>query len=104
MEVGVSVIAGGTVTVSGVVCAKLPEAPITFTGFVPSVAVALAISVSVLVRVAGFGLNDAVTPLGKPEAENDTVPLNPFQGVIVTVLVAWVPWATLKLVGLVDSV
>ena len=43
--------------------------------------------VSVLVEVAGFGLNDAVTPLGNPVADSVTLPLNPFTGVMLTVLV-----------------
>ena len=93
-----------TVSVSVVVCVKLPEVPITVTVVVPVVAVPLAVSVSVLVLVAGFGLKAAVTPLGKPEAENDTLPLKPFSGVIVIVLVPWLPCTTLKLFGLADSV
>jgi hypothetical protein len=68
-----------------VVCAKLPEVPITLT--VAAAAVALVVSVSVLLPVAGFGLKAAVTPLGNPEAESDTLPLNPFSGVTVIVLV-----------------
>ena len=30
-----------------------------------------------LVEVAGFGEKDAVTPLGKPDAERVTLPVNP---------------------------
>jgi hypothetical protein len=71
---------------------------------VPVVAVPLTVSVSVLVLVAGFGSKAAVTPLGNPEAESDTLPLNPFSGVIVIVLVPWLPCSTLKLFGLADSV
>jgi hypothetical protein len=48
------------------------------TGIVPMVAVPLAVSVNVLAVLAGFGVNDAVTPLGKPEADKLTLPLNPF--------------------------
>jgi hypothetical protein len=70
-----------------VVCAKLPEVPITLTVAVSAAAVALVVSVSVLLPVAGFGLKAAVTPLGNPEAESDTLPLNPFSGVTVIVLV-----------------
>jgi hypothetical protein len=92
-----------TVSVSVVVCVKLPEVPVTVTAAVPVVAVPLAVSVSVLVLVAGFGLKFAVTPFGRPEAENDTLPLKPFSGVIVIVLVPWLPCATLKLFGLADS-
>ena len=76
-----------SVSVSGVVCVRLPEVPVTVTVPENGVAVALAVSVSVLLLVAGFGLKAAVTPLGNPEAESDTLPLNPFSGVIVIVLV-----------------
>ena len=93
-----------TVSVSVVVCVKLPEVPVTVTVAVPVVAVPLAVSVSVLVLVAGFGLKTAVTPLGKPEAENDTLPLKPFSGVIVIVLVPWLPCTMLILFGLAESV
>ena len=52
----------------GVVCVRLPEVPVTVTVNVPRLALLLAVSVTVLELVAGFGLNDAVTPFGKPEA------------------------------------
>jgi len=105
-EAGVSVAVGPCVTVSGslVVCAKLPEVPVRITVAAPIVAVPLAAKVSVLALVAGFGLKAAVTPLGKPDAESDTLPLNPFHGVIVTVLVCCPPCATLKLLGTADNV
>src|SRR6266446_3939252 len=66
---------------------------------VPVVAVLLAVNVKVLVAVAGFGLNDAVTPLGKPEADKLTLPLKPFCGVTVIVLVPLVPCVTVTLPG-----
>ena len=78
--------------------------PITLTVAVYGGAVALAVSVSVLLVVAGFGLKEAVTPLGNPEAESDTFPVNPFSGAIVIVLVPWLLCATLKLFGLADNV
>ena len=56
-----------------------------------------------LVPVVGFGLKDAVTPLGRPDAESITLPVNPPEPVTVTVLVADAPWATIKLPGLADS-
>jgi hypothetical protein len=65
-----------------VVSVKLPEVPVTVTVAKPVVAVGLAASVRVLELVAGFGLNDAVTPLGKPEADSETLSLQPFEGVI----------------------
>jgi hypothetical protein len=57
---------------------KLPEVPVMVTGIVPMVAELLAVSVNVLAVLAGFGLNDAVTPLGKPDADKVTLPLKPF--------------------------
>jgi hypothetical protein len=65
----------------------------------PSVAVLLAVSVNVLVLVVAGGLNDAVTPLGKPEAERLTLPVNPFCPITVIVQVAVPPWPTLGLIG-----
>ncbi len=76
-----------TVSVIVVAALRVPDVPVTVTVAVPVVAVALAVSVSVLVLVAGLGVNAAVTPLGKPDAERLTLPLKPFAGVIVIVLV-----------------
>jgi len=53
---------------------------------VPVAAVLLAVSVKALVDVAGFGLKEAVTPLGRPEADKLTFPVKPFSGVTMTVL------------------
>ena len=91
-------------TVTVVVAVKLAEMPVTVTVAVPGDAVVLAVSVSVLVLVAGLGLNAAVTPLGRPEAERVTLPLKPFAGVMVIVLVPWLPCGMVKLLGLADSV
>jgi hypothetical protein len=55
--------------------------------------VLLAASVSVL------PLNDAVTPLGKPDAEYVTVPVKPFDGVTVIMLEPLVPWVIDTLLG-----
>ena len=65
----------------------------------PIVATALAVNVNVLVTVAGFVLNEAVTPLGKPDADKLTLPLNPFCGVIVIVLPPRVPCVMVTLPG-----
>ena len=78
--------AGVTVKASVVVCLRLPDVPVIVTVAVPVVAVRLAVRVSLLVPVAGLGLNAAVTPVGNPDAANVTLPLNPPNGVIVTVL------------------
>jgi hypothetical protein len=92
---------GGAVTVSAIVVVliKLPESPVMVTVAIPVVAVELAVSVRVLEVVAGFALNDAVTPLGKPDADKLTPALNPLCGVTVIVLVPLVPCMMLRLVG-----
>jgi len=58
---------------------------------VPVAAVLLAVNVRVLVVVVLPGLNAAVTPLGKPEAERLTLLLKPLCGVTVMVLVPFAP-------------
>ena len=89
-----------TVRLTVVVAVRLPDVPVMVTVAVPKVAVALAERVSVLVVVVGFGLNPAVTPLGKPEALRLTLPLNPLIGFTVTVLVPLLPWVMVTLLGL----
>jgi hypothetical protein len=97
---------GGAFTVSVIVVlfVKLPEVPVMVTVAVPVVAVLLAFSVNVLVVVAGFVLNAAVTPLGSPEADKVTLPLKPFCGVRVTLLVPLVPCVMVRLLGDAESV
>ena len=67
----------------------------------PTVAVLAAVSVSVLVPVVLAGLNDAVTPAGRPLADRFTDPLKLLRSVTVTVLLPLVPATTLK--GVADS-
>ena len=56
------------------------------------VAVGLAVSVRVLVVAVGFGLNDAVTPVGRVEVTDIvTLPVKPFVGLTVIVLVPLLP-------------
>ena len=62
------------------------------------VAVLLAASVKALLA------NDAVTPLGTPDAVKVTAPLKPFDGVTVIVLVPLRPCVTLRLVGEAERV
>jgi hypothetical protein len=78
---------------------KLPDVPVTVTVTVPVVAVLLAVKVSVLLLAVLVGLNDAVTPLGRPDVNKLTLPLKPFCGVTVMVLVPVVPCAIVKLFG-----
>jgi hypothetical protein len=82
---------------------KLPEVPVMVTVAAPVIAALLAVSVRMLVVVAGFVLNDAVTPLGKPEADKVTLPLKPFCGVTVIVLVPAAPCVIVKLLGDAES-
>jgi hypothetical protein len=65
----------------------------------PVVAALLAVNVNVLVVVAGFVLNDAVTPLGNPDADKVTLPLKPLSGAIAIVLAPLVPCVIVKLLG-----
>jgi len=58
---------------------------------VPVIAVLLAASVSVLLPVVLVGLNVAVTPLGTPETDSATLPVETFCGVTVMVLVPLEP-------------
>ena len=78
---------------------KLPDEPVTVTVTVPVAAMLLAVSVNVLVPAVLPGLNDAVTPLGRPDADKLTLLLKPFCGVTVMVLVPVVPCASVKLFG-----
>ena len=78
---------------------KVPDEPVTVTVTVPVAAVLLAASVNVLVFAVLLGLNDAVTPLGRPDADKLTLLLKPFCGVNVMVLVPLVPCTIVRLFG-----
>jgi hypothetical protein len=82
-----------------VVFVRPPDVPVTVSKDIPVVAVPLAVSVKVVVDVAGFGLKEAVTPLGSPEAEKLTSPVKPFCGVMLMVLGSLVPCVMLRLFG-----
>jgi hypothetical protein len=90
-EIVTPVASGFTVTLNDVSPFKLPEVPLIITENVPVAAEPLAVRVNVLVEDAGFGLNAAVTPVGRPEADNVTLPVKPPPSVIVMVLVALPP-------------
>jgi hypothetical protein len=102
-EVGVRVTAAlplpFTVRLTVVVAVRLPEVPVMVTVDVPVVAAALAVRVKVLVVVVVLGENAAVTPVGKPDAVNLTLPVNPPDGTTVTVLVPLLPCATVSALG-----
>ena len=53
--------------------------------YCPRLTELLAVSVRVLPPVEmGFGAKDAVTPLGRPDAERVTLPANPLSGFTLT--------------------
>jgi hypothetical protein len=83
-----------TVRAMVVVAVRFPEVPLMVTVAVPTVAVLLAVSVSTLELVEDVGLNEAVTPLGRPVAVNVTLPVNPPTSVTVMVSVPVLPCAT----------
>lgn len=84
---------GGPVTISAIVVVfdKFPQLPAIVTTTGPKSAVELAANVRVLVFAAGFGLNVALTPLGRPEATKLTLLLKPLCGLTVIVLLPLVP-------------
>jgi len=63
-----------------VVAVRLPEVPVIVSVVVPTLAELLAVNVSMLLPVVGFGEKVAVTPLGKPETSRLTLPVNPYLG------------------------
>lgn len=67
-----------TVSAMVVLALSVPEVPVMVTVAVPVVAELLAVRVSRLVPVVGFVPNVAVTPLGRPDADSVTLPVNPF--------------------------
>ena len=86
------------------VCVRLPEVPVTVTGTVPVAAELLAVSVKVLVLAVLAGLNDAVTPLGRPEAVKLALPVNAPTSATEIVLLPLLPGVTFKVLGNTDSV
>ena len=83
---------------------KPSEEPVTVTATVPVAAVALAVRVSELVVVVVLGLNEAVTPLGRPEADRLIVPLKPPCRATVIVLVPLEPCGTVSPLGAAEMV
>jgi len=96
---------GAGVTVSEIVVDvfRLPLTLLMVTVKVPVAAPVPAVSVNVLVLVVLTGLKDAVTPLGRPEADRLTAPLKPFKGAIVMLLVPWLPCAIVSTFGEAES-
>jgi hypothetical protein len=95
--------AGTTVKEMIVVLVKPPEVPLTVTVAFPVGVVLDAVSVKTLLLAALPGLNEAVTPLGKPEADKLTRPPNPPCPAMLTVLVPLAPCAIVKFAGDADK-
>jgi hypothetical protein len=80
-----------------------PPVAFTVTLVVPVVAVLLAVKVRVELPLPAaaieVGLKLAVTPAGRPEADNEIAELNPPLTVVEIVLLPDAPWTTDKLVG-----
>ena len=92
-----------TVKLIVVLLVRLPDVPVMVMLPVPTVAVLLAASVRALELIAVLGLKEAVTPLGRPEADRDTLLLNPFAAVMVIVLLPLEPRVTVTLLGETDK-
>jgi hypothetical protein len=92
------------VRLMGVVGARVPEFPMTVSPADPIGATLLTVRVSTLVVEVLAGLNAAVTPVGKPDADMATLPLKPFCPTTVMVVLAVPPWPTLALAGTADNV
>jgi hypothetical protein len=80
------------VRLSVAVWLKVPDVPVMVKEKVPVAAVLLAVNVRRLVLIVLVGLNEeAVTPVGRLDADSATFPVNPFCGVTVIVLVPLAP-------------
>jgi hypothetical protein len=93
-----------TVRGTAVELVRVPEVPVMATVAIPGVAALLAVRVRMVDTVAGFELNEAVTPLGRPETDKFTAPENPFCGVMVIVVEPFPVCGKAKLTGEAESV
>ena len=88
-----------TISEMEVVALSVPEVPVMVIGYVPATVDAATARVTTLDVVDEVGLNVAVTPVGRPEAANVTLPENGLTSVTVMVSVPLAPGATVRLVG-----
>lgn len=77
----------------------MPDVPEMVMGYVPATVDAATARVTTLEVVDEAGLNEAVTPVGNPEAANVTLPANGLTSVTVIVSVPLAPGATVRVVG-----
>jgi hypothetical protein len=73
------------------VLVRAPEVPVMVIVEVPITTVAPALRATVVEAGSGLELKDAVTPLGRPDAEKVTLPVKPLRGETVTALEPDVP-------------
>ena len=83
-----------TVNVMVVVALIDPDVPVIVTVALPTGALLLATIVISPLELTGFGVKNAVTPLGKPLTESVTLPVKPFCGKTLTQTLFVVPWPT----------
>ena len=76
-------------------CVRLPDVPVIVTVSGPTVALPEAVNVNTLPPVVLAGLNDPVTPTGRPLTDRATDPAKLLSGVTIMVLLPLVPWTTL---------
>jgi len=92
-----------TVKVIAAVWLRLPDTPLTVMVVVPTAAALLTFRVSMLEPVVTLGLNEAVTPFGRAEADKLTLELKLLSLVTVIVLVPLFPRPMLRLLGEADK-
>ncbi len=91
-----------TVRPSDAVCVSPPEVPERVMVDVPTVVDEFTLMVRVLCVDVLFGLNDAVTPEGRPEAES-AIGFDEFAPVTVTIAVPVAPCSMVRAAGEIDS-
>jgi len=101
--VSVKVGPDATVNAMVVVSVRPPDLPVIVIAEVPAAAVLAAAKVSAVLP-AVTAPKVAVTPVGRPEADNVTVPLKPDKGVMAILLVPLEPGLMLKLAGVAARV
>jgi hypothetical protein len=88
-----------TARVMMTVLVRKPDVPATVTLTTPMLAALLAVNVSVLLFRVLAGLNEAITPLGRPDADKLTLLAKPFCGLTVIVVVPLPPRVMLRLLA-----
>lgn len=78
---------------------SVPEVQVTVITVVASVAEEGTVNVRTLVVAVGLVANAVVIPVGRPDAAQVTLPVNPFTSVTVMVLVPVLPGATVSAAG-----